>query len=81
MVPNCSPGHDASIGTQSDLPRSNFEAYMPKSLFTMSFYMTSGEFQTDLTKKVFFFYKSCRSSKELSSTVCLFSLRFVVFEI
>ena len=32
MVPNCSPGHNASIGTKFDLPRSNFEVYLSRSL-------------------------------------------------
>ena len=34
MVPSCSPGHVASIGAQRDLPRSNFEFYLSRSLCT-----------------------------------------------
>ena len=55
MVPNCSPGHDASIGTQRDLPRSNFEVDLSWSLCTMLFVMTSGDLNIDLNQ--FFFAK------------------------
>ena len=56
MVPNCSPGHDASIGTQCDLPRSNFEV-LGNYVSTMLFVMTSGDLNVDLTQKVFFLQK------------------------
>ena len=32
MVPNCSPGHDMSIGTQHDLPRSKFQVDLSNDL-------------------------------------------------
>ena len=48
MVPNCSPGHDALIGTQLDLPRSNFEFDLSRSLCAMFFVMTSGDLNIDL---------------------------------
>ena len=46
-----SPGHAASIGTQIDLPRSNFKVDLSKSLSTMLFVMTSGVLNIDLTQK------------------------------
>ena len=44
----------------------------------MLFGMTSGDLNINLTQKRFF-YKSCRSFKELSNAVCSLSLRFVFF--
>ena len=48
MVPDCSPGRDASIGTQHNLPMSNFQVELSKSLRTMFFVMTSGDLNIDL---------------------------------
>ena len=79
MVPNCSPGQYASIGTQRGLPKSNFEVDLSRSLCTMLFVMTSGNINIDLNQKVI--YKTCRSFNALSNAVCRLSLRFVVFEI
>ena len=75
---NCSPGHDASIGTQRDLPGSNFEVDLLRSLCTMWFVMAFGYLNIDLTH-----FLSCGSFNELSNAVCRLSLsrRFVVFEI
>ena len=52
MVPNCSPGQDASIGTQYDLPRSKFQVDLSNTLRTMLSVMTSGDLNIDLTQKV-----------------------------
>ena len=79
MVPNCLSGHDATIGIQRDLPRSNFEVDLSMSLSTIVFVMTSGDLNINLTQKSF--YKSCMSINELSNAVFRLSLRFVVFEI
>ena len=57
MVPNCSPGHDVSIGTQHDLPRSNFQVDLSNTLRTMLFVVTSGDLNIDLTQKSFFLQK------------------------
>ena len=53
MVPNCSPSHDASIGTQRDLPTSNFQVDLSRSLRTMLFITISGDLNIDLNQKVF----------------------------
>ena len=50
-LPNCPPGHDASIGTQRDLLRSNFEVDLSRSLCTMLFVMAFGYLNIDLTQK------------------------------
>ena len=67
MVPNCSPGHDASIGTQRDLPRSNFEVDLAMSLCTMLFVMAFGDLNVDLT---YFFLQKLWAFHELSNAVC-----------
>ena len=54
MIPNCLPGNDASIGILYDLPRSNFEVDLSKSLSTILFVMASGDFNIDLTQKSIF---------------------------
>ena len=46
-----------SIGTQHDLPRSNFHVELSRTLRIMLFVMTSGDLNIDLTKKKLF-YKS-----------------------
>ena len=48
MVPNCSPGHDASIGMQRDLPGSNFQVDLYMVLSAILFVMTSGDLKIDL---------------------------------
>ena len=53
MLPSCSPGYDASIGIQRDLPRSNFEVCLSRSLCTMLFVMTSGDLNIDMTQTSF----------------------------
>ena len=53
MVPDCSPGHDASIGIQNDLPRSHFEVDLTKSLSTILFLTTSGDLNIYLIKTLF----------------------------
>ena len=67
-----------SIGTQHDLPRSNFHVDLSRTLLTMLFVMTSGDLNIDLTQKSFF-YKSCSAFNELSNAVCRLSLRLVFF--
>ena len=62
MVPNCSSGHDTSIGIQRDLPGSTFEVDLSRSLRTILLFMTSGDLSIDLTQK--FICKSCRSFNE-----------------
>ena len=49
MVPSCSPCHEASIGTQRDLPRLNFEVALSRSLSTILFLMPYGDVNIGLT--------------------------------
>ena len=79
MAPNCSPGTDASIGTQRDLPKSNFQVNLSLSLCTMLFVMTSGDLNIDLTKMLF--KKLVGPSTNYQNAVCRLSLRLVVFVI
>ena len=57
MALNCSPGHDASIGTQCDLSISNFQLDLSRPLHAMLFVMNSGDLNIKLTKTNFFFTK------------------------
>ena len=57
MVSNCSPGHDASIGTQHDLQRPYFKVDLSTTLRAMLFVMTSGDLNIGLTETSFFFTK------------------------
>ena len=45
------PGHDALIGIKRDLPRSNFEVDISRSLSTILFFIISGDLRIDLTQK------------------------------
>ena len=51
MIPNCWPGHNDSLDTHFDLPRSNFEGNLYRLLCTMLFVMTSGDLNIDLTQQ------------------------------
>ena len=51
IMPNCSPGHDASIGIQHDLLRSIFEVDLFGSLSKILFSMTSGDLNIVLPQK------------------------------
>ena len=57
MVSNCSPGHDASIGTQHDLTRSILQVDLSNTLRIMVFVMTSDDLNIDLTQTSFFTQK------------------------
>ena len=70
MVPNCSPGHDASIGIQRDLPWSLITILFLWPLVT-----------SILTWPKTIIYNSYRYFTELSNAVFCLSLWFVVFEI
>ena len=50
-MPNHLSGHDALIGMQRDLPRSNFEVDLSRSLSAILFLMTSGDLNIDLTQR------------------------------
>ena len=76
MVPNCSPGLEVSIDIKHDLPRSNFEVDLSRSLSTILYVVASGDLNIALTQTSV--NKSCRSANELSNAVCGLSLRFVV---
>ena len=83
MVPNCSPGHDASI-VSCDLPRSKFEVDLSRTLCTMIFVIWYDI--CDLCWSQYWpdpksYLQKCMSFKKLSNIVCRLSLRFVAFEI
>ena len=78
MIPNCSSGHDASIGTQRDLRRSNVEVDLSRALCTMLFAMTSGDLNIDLTQKKVFSTKVVGLSTiyQMAFAVCRYASWF-----
>ena len=79
MVPYCSPGHDASIGTQRDIFRSNFEVDQSRSLYTMLFVMHSGDLSTywpDPKTKLFTKVVGLSTNYQMPFAVCRYDACF-----